>query len=153
MDSADISSYFCCRHAVDFRLMTNQRVAILDASHSLFKPSNVRIDGASKKDKDKDDPNSKPLPSTSMSASASTVLTSTSNNNPIGGVFLQPIPEFAVIMKQVVAEVSNTLERGSSSKNLVDLNHGLICDTTTVGVSMQDVHRRVVENLKAVSKS
>ena len=29
-------SFFSDRHALDFRLMSNQRVAILDASHSLF---------------------------------------------------------------------------------------------------------------------
>lgn len=132
--------------------MTNQRVAILDASHSLFKPSNVRIDGASKKDKDGPLPStSTSLPSTTTSSMALSTPVPTSTNSPINTVFLQPIPNFATITKEVVAEGTNTLTR-DHPKNLVDLNHGLICDTATVGAIMQNVHRKVVENLKAVNR-
>jgi hypothetical protein len=62
---------------------------------------------------------------------------------------LQPIPDFATITKAVVTEGTG----GGASGNLIDLNEGLICDTTTVGTIMQNVHRRVVEKLKGMKKS
>ncbi|KAJ3526719.1 hypothetical protein NMY22_g10058 [Coprinellus aureogranulatus] len=145
--------YPSLRHAVDFRLMTGQRVAILDASHSLFKPSSVRIDGASKPQKDssassasQSQPSSTTASATGMPASTSTSTSSTSLSSPLDKVLLQPIPDFATITKQVVGEA------GSPSKNLVDLNHGLICDTTVVGALMQVVHSKVVERLKGIEK-
>lgn len=183
--SADAVLGGSCRHALDFRLMTDQRVAILDASQSLFKPSNVRIDGArgggaSKGGKGNtngtkasaaDTPNALSA-STSNSAAPLGLSASTSNSSSGsssnsgsrgtgGGLFLEPIPQFASITKEVVAQArdggnasggSSGISAGSSSSSplieLVDINIGVICDASAVGLIAQDIHRRVVEQLK-----
>lgn len=110
--------YPSLRHALDFRLMTNQRVAILDGSHSLFKPSNVRLDTGAEAD--------------------------------ISKLALQPIPQFATVTKEAVAEAA---AGGGEGRNIVDVNVGVICEAAAVGLVAQSLHRRVVERLKAVGKS
>jgi len=128
--------------------MTEQRVAILDASHSLFKPSPVRIDGLAGVP-------SEPTSSSTISASTSSTSTSSSNKNGspkrsgINDLLLQPIPDFPTITKEAVAEAC--LEGSVGAKAPVDVKVGVICEASAVGVIAQALHSRVVEKLKAAT--
>ncbi|KAJ2931245.1 hypothetical protein H1R20_g5853, partial [Candolleomyces eurysporus] len=133
--------YPTLKHALDFRLLKNQRVAILDGSHSLFKPSHVRVDSGSV-----------PQPSTSRAASSSSSSlgaassSSGSASNAAAAtneLFLQPIPQFSQFAKEAVSEAAQ-----AGTPNLVDITVGVICETSAVGVLAQSIHRRVVEKLK-----
>ncbi|RXW15427.1 hypothetical protein EST38_g10430 [Candolleomyces aberdarensis] len=133
--------YPTLKHALDFRLLKNQRVAILDGSHSLFKPSHVRVDSGSV-----------PQPSTSRTASSSSSSlgaassSSGSASNAAAAtneLFLQPIPQFSQFAKEAVSEAAQ-----AGTPNLVDITVGVICETSAVGVLAQSIHKKVVEKLK-----
>ncbi|KAJ3571005.1 hypothetical protein NP233_g4045 [Leucocoprinus birnbaumii] len=112
------------RHALDFRLMTNQRIAILDGSHSLY-PASSPLSSSSKP----------PLP------------TSTSPRDVSQG--LQPIPQFSEIIAEVVKYGLTTGEVRPGK--IARIDSGVVCDCTAVRKLARAIHMRVVEVLAAGS--
>ena len=123
------------RHALDFRLMKGQRVAILDGSHSLFGvnttsqqavpfsvPSSPKKEGQQDADTFKD------------------------------GLGLRAIPRFREIVLEAVEEVVAfgpiTQHGGAAQGRIVPIDVGVVCDTTAVRAIARAVHVRVVETLK-----
>lgn len=136
------------RHAIDFRLMTEHRVSIQDASHSLFKPARVdsSSDADAKMGEAKDTapteaPTSTPL---ALSASMSNSSTTSQLSDKSPSSSLLPITGFAEITKDVVAAA--VAER-KGIKYLADLSVGVVCETSVVGLVARKIHEKVVEKL------
>jgi len=126
------------RYALDFRLMTEQRITILDASYSIFsdpstsKPrpfsngsngSNGSFNGSNK---------------SSGSGSSSSFSSSSSSDSTLvdNSVMLQPIPDF----KKAVAEIA----AGESGKGVFSIDVGLICGVDAVKRVGKALHDRLV---------
>ncbi|KAJ3517642.1 hypothetical protein NLJ89_g378 [Agrocybe chaxingu] len=104
------------RHALDLRLMSGQRIAILDASYSLF--------------------------DLEMSDKAAMEVEST-----IGGLILQPLPDFRNI---VAAAVRDGMNSGRLSKGkIAALEAGVVCNAGGVGYLTQVIHSQVLDRLKS----
>ncbi|THV06734.1 MED14-domain-containing protein [Dendrothele bispora CBS 962.96] len=112
------------RHALDFRLMTEHRVAIYDASHSLYEVS-PSVDPV-KKEEDM-----------TVDSSLSTAE---------AGVFLQPIPDFQSIVEECVRHAvrSGTVPRGT----IASVDIGVVCGTNSVRTLIRSIHTKVSEKLK-----
>ncbi|KAF5370780.1 hypothetical protein D9758_002136 [Tetrapyrgos nigripes] len=119
------------RHALDFRLMTEQRVAIYDASHSLYDLSSPPVTASLTK-KEEDMAVDTPTPSAD-----------------IAGVFLQPIPDFQSIVSECVRQVvgSGAVPRG----NIAPVDIGVVCDTNSVRPLVRGIHTKVSEKLRGAS--
>ena len=130
------------RYALDFRLMTEQRIAILDASHSIF------VDDASTS-KSKPPSNGPSGNANGHNKNSSSSLSSSSSSNPSSvdySVLLQPIPEFKKVITEIVAR-----ERGNG---VFSLDVGVICGVGAmkrVGKALHD--RLVVEPAKPFTAS
>lgn len=110
------------RHALDFRLMTEQRVAILDGSHSLFLSGEV--------------------PSGS---GADRTTFSIGGHERDSTLTLQPIAGFNEIVQDAVREV---ITFGTPGK-VVPVDVGVICDASTVRAMGRAIHDRVLLRLNA----
>jgi mediator of RNA polymerase II transcription subunit 14 len=112
--------------------MKDQRVAILDGSHSLYGPdiasSQASVSGSPKRG----------------------VQQSSSSHG--DGLGLQPIPRFREILREAVGEVlaSNSIGQheamGRGQIVLVDV--GVVCETAAVRAVTRALHARVVDSLK-----
>jgi len=132
---------FPFRHALDFRLMTKQRIAILDGSYSLH-PSPSSLAG--------------PTSTTKPLTSSSTIMTTTianltpkkSNVRTFGesnhGV-LRSIPYFREIIAEVVKDglTAGDIRPGKIAR----VDSGVVCECTAVHKLARAIHSRVVEVL------
>jgi len=133
---------FPFRHALDFRLMTKQRIAILDGSYSLH-PSSSSFAGPTSV--------TKPPISSSSTNTTTPVANSTpkkSNARTFGesshGV-LQPIPYFREIIAEVAME---GLRRGDIRPGkIARVDSGVVCECAAVHKLSRAIHSRVVEVL------
>lgn len=119
------------RYALDFRLMTEQRIAILDASYSIFaadtpgSKNKLISNGSDGNGNWNNNKNSSPASSSS------------SNSNPVdSSVMLQPIPNF----KRVVTEIVT----GESGNGVFSIDVGLICGVGAVKRVGKALHDRLV---------
>jgi len=110
------------RHALDFRLMTEQRVAILDGSHSLFLSGEV-----------------------SSSSSADRTTFSIGGHERDSTLTLQPIAGFNEIIQDAIREV---ITFGTPGK-VVPVDVGVVCDASTVRAVGRAIHDRVRSRLNA----
>jgi hypothetical protein len=127
------------RYALDFRLMTEQRIAILDASYSIFAadiPTSKKKTSSNGSDSHGSWTNNKNLSSgSSSSTSASSSLNS--NQNPVDNlVMLQPIPNFEKVVTEIVA--------GESGNGVFSIDVGLICGVEAVARVGKALHDRLV---------
>ncbi|KAF8637952.1 hypothetical protein AX16_010585 [Volvariella volvacea WC 439] len=112
------------RHALDFRLLHDKRVAIIDASHCVCLADRKKNVTAS------NDPNS-----------------SSSSDSP----GLQPIPQFSEV---IISAAKQAVLRGSAKPGRVAvIDVGVVCDASAVQGLGRIIHRGVVEKLKAQSGS
>ncbi|ESK91030.1 hypothetical protein Moror_16335 [Moniliophthora roreri MCA 2997] len=111
------------RHGLDFRLLSNQRVAILDASHSLFNGSSSSIRG-----------------------STDSVM---SNPNDLPNLGLQPIPDFSAVINESVLEAIAAEE--AFSGKLAAIEWGVVTDKAAVKSIMKRIHRKVWSKLYSSS--
>jgi mediator of RNA polymerase II transcription subunit 14 len=110
-------------HALDFRLMTDQRVVILDGSRSLFLPINqlsIQADGSGN--------NVTRPPATSNSQDQGENTSS-----------LQPIPGFDEIILDAIRDVTST---GTLGK-VAPIDVGVVCDASSVRAIGRAIHDRV----------
>jgi len=114
------------RHALDFRLMTEQRVAILDGSHSLFPTGNP--------------------PSTLVgSKGKKTAQPPTKDQGPDQGTLgLHPIPGFA---EMIVDAIRDTTSLGSLGK-IAPIDVGVVCGVSVVRALGRAIHDRVRAHLQ-----
>ncbi|KAF7975073.1 hypothetical protein HWV62_10589, partial [Athelia sp. TMB] len=108
------------RHALDFRLMTDQRVVIIDGAHSLF-----AADGTVSLSSLKGKSAAPPPP----------------DGDTLG---LQPIPGFAEIIMDAIRDVAATGQLG----NVAPLDVGVVCQASAVGSLGRAIHDRVRPRLK-----
>lgn len=116
------------RYALDFRLMTERRIAILDASYSIFAA---------------DIPTPKPPsngPSNSGNGNNKNSSSGSGSNSNLSSldasVLLQQIPDF----KKVVAEIV----RGEAGNGVFSIDVGLICGVEAVKRVGKALHNRLV---------
>jgi mediator of RNA polymerase II transcription subunit 14 len=136
------------RHALDFRLMTEQRVAILDGSYSLFQsgyhhaPSSTLAAAAAappgKGKPTKAQPHPRPHPPDE-------------GGSTLG---LHPIPGFAEIILDSIRDVTSTWTAGGGGGGggglgkLAPVDVGVVCDVSAVRVLGRAIHDRVRVRLK-----
>ncbi|KAF5351922.1 hypothetical protein D9756_007453 [Leucocoprinus leucothites] len=110
------------RHSLDFRLMTNQRIAILDGSHSLY-----------------------PSSPSSLSSTTSSTKPSTSTTSGGSSHGLQPIPQFRDIIAEVVKSglAAGDIRPGKIAR----IDSGVVCEYTAVRKLARAIHTRVAEIL------
>ena len=111
--------------------MTEGRIAILDASHSLFPAGNPPSSSSSRKAKNAAQPPSRKG------------TRDQSRDESILG--LHPIPSFAEIVTDAVREVSST---GSVLGKIAPIDVGIVCDAPAVRLLGRAVHERVRARLK-----
>jgi mediator of RNA polymerase II transcription subunit 14 len=125
------------RHALDFRLMKGERVAILDASHSLYRVGSAGT--------------SMGPPSATSSPSKSSV---SSNRTGVGDggahLGLQPIPRFREIVADSVREVLATAG-GVAAGRIALIDVGMVCDATAVQTITRVLHKQILQCLKGES--
>ncbi|KAF8447165.1 mediator complex subunit MED14-domain-containing protein [Boletus edulis BED1] len=108
------------RHALDLRLMTGKRIAILDASYSFFQGSDS---GAG--------PN-----------------TSHANQDP-DRIGLEPIPDFrALVLEAIRATRPRTPESGIGGRRIAPIDVGVVCEGGTIGPVIRALHERVLKKLR-----
>jgi mediator of RNA polymerase II transcription subunit 14 len=130
----DFSTFFAefalTRYALDFRLMTEQRITILDASYSIFST---------------DTSASKPMHSSNSSSingngkNSSSSLSSSSSSTPStvdSSVLLQPIPNFKEVVTKIVA--------GDRGNGVFSIDVGLVCGVDAVKRVGKALHDRLV---------
>jgi len=124
--------YSDLRHALDFRLMTEQRVAILDASYSLFPPGQPPVDNKVKKE----------------------ILQSISRRNSLAqgqeqehdmALGLRPIPGFSQIITDAIRDATFVTHHLG---NIAPIDVGVVCEISAVRVLGRAIHDRVRERLK-----
>jgi len=111
------------RHALDFRLMTEQRVAILDGSHSLFPRGN---------------------PPKGKKAAATPQAQAPPQDDSILG--LRPIPGIREIVLDAIRDVIST-STGPLGK-VAPIDVGVVCDASAVRALGRAIHDRVQVRLK-----
>jgi mediator of RNA polymerase II transcription subunit 14 len=131
------------RHALDFRLMTEQRVAILDGSYSLFQsgyhhhapPSSTLAAAPAPPGKGKPtkaQPHPRPHPPDE-------------GGSTLG---LHPIPGFAEIILDSIRDVTSTWTGAGGLGKLAPVDVGVVCDVSAVRVLGRAIHDRVRVRLK-----
>ena len=114
------------RHALDLRLMTGKRIAILDASYSLF-PGNVVS------------------PSQPESGSAA----DTHSSSDLERIGLESIPDFrTLVLDAVRATRPRTPESGLGGRRIAAIDVGVVCESSTVGPVIRALHERVLKKLR-----
>ncbi|KAF9268802.1 MED14-domain-containing protein [Marasmius fiardii PR-910] len=111
------------RHGLDFRLMTNRRVAILDASKSLYNTL-----------------------TTHKTEDGDVVMFNTNDESNLG---LQPIPGFTDIIKDSIREAITSGD-GQPGK-VVTVDWGIVSDQASVKSMMKRVYEKVSERLSVSS--
>jgi mediator of RNA polymerase II transcription subunit 14 len=111
--------------------MTERRVAIIDASHSLFPAGNPPSSLSSFKAKNGAQPSSK--------------KGTRDQGRDEGTLSLHPIPGFAEIITDAVRDVSST---GSVLGQIAPVDVGIVCDASAVRPLGRAVHERVRARLK-----
>ncbi|KAK1225258.1 mediator complex subunit [Marasmius sp. AFHP31] len=108
------------RHGLDFRLMSNQRVAILDASKSLFN-----------------------VDTTKAGADGDVVMSDPAGEN----LGMLAIPSFTDIVNESIREAiaSDAVQPGK----VVSVDWGLVSDKASVKALMKRVHQKVLDKLNA----
>ncbi|KAL5506965.1 RGR1 [Sanghuangporus vaninii] len=149
------------RHALDFRLMTGRRVAILDAGLPLATSRSARRRGkfaavdSAKAGPGKDSVKKKASPNKSSTAEK------TSPGMQIG--VLVPIPDFHKLIQDAVRDaIANSSStsatvpfrqaprtQAAKKLNVVHLDCGIICDAEAVEVLARRIHTRVLKALTA----
>ncbi|OCH90250.1 MED14-domain-containing protein [Obba rivulosa] len=117
------------RHALDFRLMTGARIAVLDGSHSLFAPHADAAAAAPASGK----PNSK----TGSSAGGA---------DSDAGLLLQPIPDMKAIVLEAVKAAAEKGARGQ----VAPIDVGVICDASAVRLVARALYEGALQRLKQV---
>jgi mediator of RNA polymerase II transcription subunit 14 len=165
------------RYGIDWRLMSGDRMVVLDASHSLFK-----VDGQSSRPEltPTEVPTAPSSPSTTKSpsraprgrpsspsklssakgglaaASSSTSQAakeerdvSSLSSPDAGGLGLQPIPNFRGIIADALLEVAaESDEVGGNMKMALSIDVGVVCDKDVVRAVGRAIHRRVWKELR-----
>ncbi|KDQ53591.1 hypothetical protein JAAARDRAFT_39281 [Jaapia argillacea MUCL 33604] len=129
------------RHALDFRLMSNHRVVILDASHSLFASATQEQTTPNQRS------SSRPA---SLPPSKST--TTTLSHSTYSALVLRPIPGFRDLVQDVVKGIARSGEPivyGRQQLAAVDV--GVVCDVSLVPLVARALHERVVQVLNVGS--
>lgn len=126
------------RYALDFRLMTEQRITILDASYSIF-----AADAPAPKNKSPSNgPDGGSNGINNKNSSSGSGYSWNSNPHLVDTlVMLQPIPDFKKVVAEIVAR--------ESGNGVFSIDVGLICGVdavTRVGKALHD--RLVVEPAK-----
>jgi len=125
------------RHALDFRLMTEQRVAILDGSHSLFLSGNPPSSLADTKGK-----KAAHQPSSSKNSLNQGQNDHQHDNETLG---LRPIPGFSQIVVDAIRDVTFTAPLGK----IAPIDVGVVCDVSAVRALGRAIHDRVRARLKS----
>lgn len=124
-----LASHLIFRHALDFRLMTGARVAVLDGAHSLFVPHASDAAAAPVNGK----------PSSKVGAFSSGSRTDAS-------LLLQPIPDMKTIVLEAVKEATGKGARG----HVAPIDVGVICDASAVRPVARALYKRVLQRLGQV---
>ena len=137
------------RYALDFRLMTEQRIAILDASYSIFAadtpaPKNkTPSNGSHSNNSHSNNSGVNNKNSGSGSSSSSNVDL---NPHPVdNSVMLQPIPDFKMVVTDIVA--------GEAGNGVFSIGVGLICGVGAVARVGKALHDRLVIGSAKLSNS
>ncbi|KAH0826875.1 mediator complex subunit MED14-domain-containing protein [Lanmaoa asiatica] len=118
------------RHALDLRLMTGKRIAILDASYSLFQGNVVP-------------------PSQPDSGSGPDTHSHTHSNSDAEKIGLEPIPDFhTLVLDAVRATRPRTSESGHGGRRIAPIDVGVVCEGGTIGPIIRALHERVLKKLK-----
>ena len=114
---------FRSRHALDLRLMTGKRIAILDASYSLFQGS--------------------------QPSSGSATGFSAGSGSDIERIGLEPIPDFrTLVLESVRATRPHTPESGIGGRRIAPIDVGVVCEGSTIGPVIRALHERVLKKLR-----
>ena len=117
------------RHALDLRLMTDKRIAILDASYSLYQGAVVRDSGSGPDARSRTHPDAD-----------------------VERLGLQPIPDFrALVFDAVRATRSRTADSGHGGRRLATIDVGVVCEGGAVGPVIRALHERVLRKLRGPS--
>ncbi|TCD64872.1 mediator complex subunit [Steccherinum ochraceum] len=108
------------RHALDFRLLSGARVAVLDASHSLFQAENT-------------------VPRGSSRYSDTRFSTAIRENMAV----IQPIPNFNTIVQDIVKEVGSR-----STGKVFSVDIGILCDASAVRAVGGALYDRIAKELR-----
>ncbi|KAF8552437.1 MED14-domain-containing protein [Imleria badia] len=107
------------RHALDLRLMTGKRIAILDASYSLFQGNHGAPESGSGPDGDME------------------------------RMGLEPIPDFrALVLDAVRATRPRTPDSGVGGRRIAPIDVGVVCEAGTIGPVVRALHERVLKKLR-----
>ncbi|KAI9567227.1 mediator complex subunit MED14-domain-containing protein [Boletus coccyginus] len=110
------------RHALDLRLMTGKRIAILDASYSLFQGTPSQPDSGSGLD--------------------------SYSNSDLDRIGLEPIPDFrTLVLEAVLATRPRIPEGGVGGRRIAPIDVGVVCEGGTIGPVIRALHERVLKKL------
>lgn len=122
--------FFSSRHALDLRVMTAKRIAILDASYSLFQGNDVLSS----------QPNAGSGPDSSSHTHA---------NAELERIGLEPIPDFrALVLDAVRATRPRMSENGFGGRRIALIDVGVVCESATIGPVIRALHERVSKKLR-----
>lgn len=109
--------------------MTGKRIAILDASYSLFQGDVV------------------PTPQSDSGSGPDSYHThSNSDQDRIG---LEPIPDFrALVLDAVRAVRPRSPESGAGGRRIAPIDVGVVCEGGTIGSVVRALHERVLKKLR-----
>jgi len=122
------------RHALDLRLMTGKRIAILDASYSLFQGNVVP-------------------PSQPDSRSGPDSYSHTHSNSDLDRIGLEPIPDLrALVLDAVRATRPRSPESGAGGRRIAPIDVGVVCEGGTIGPVIRALHERVLKKLRGAGR-
>ena len=109
--------------------MTDKRIAILDASYSLYQGAVVRPDPGS-------DPESHSH-------------TRSDSDSDLEKVGFKPIPDFrTLVLDAVRATRPRTSESGHGGRRIAPIDVGVVCEGDTIGPVVRALHERVLKKLR-----
>lgn len=118
------------RHALDLRLMTGKRIAILDGSYSLFQGNVIP-------------------PSQLDSGSGSDSYSHTHSNSDLDRIGLEPIPDFrTLVLDAVRATRPRSPQSGAGGRRIAPIDVGVVCEGGTIGPVIRALHERVLKKLR-----
>lgn len=121
------------RHALDFRLMTEHRVAVVDGAYSFFAPAKVKEQQTSPGKRDV---------KLGVTALSTTVSSPPGKNSPMT---LISIPGFKDIVKRAMEEL---LGADEAVGMMVNVDVGIVCECKDVRRVARALHTRAVEALE-----
>jgi mediator of RNA polymerase II transcription subunit 14 len=136
------------RHALDFRLLHGQRVAILDGSHSLFRgdlsaSSTAAAASSPSKLSPAKTPSSKPSPAKSVTG-LTKPSSVTVNASDLG---LQAIPQFQDIVLEAIQDAT-IAHPEITDLQIASVDVGVVCDTGAVRFVTRALHEKILRVLK-----